>query len=129
MAKSIRSKWRRKMRNVKREKYGKKNLDQLKKILVKDDVTNMDSEMKELCTVKTATQIKEDKKAAKGDSEMDVDKKLNKKSLRDEHGTYPSWMNKRIIRNMQNRRNAKRIKEKIHGLKKLERNSVYDDWT
>lgn len=36
MAKSIRSKWKRKMRAVKRERYGQKELEKLKTIVSKD---------------------------------------------------------------------------------------------
>ena len=49
MAKSIRSKHRRKMRNIKREKFGKKELEILKKTVVKAVVAN-DVEMKDTCT-------------------------------------------------------------------------------
>ena len=48
MAKSLKSKWKRKMRNIKREKYGKKELEQLKKIA--EAAKEGDQEMKELYT-------------------------------------------------------------------------------
>ena len=48
MAKSIRSKRKRKMRNIKREKYGKKELERLKGIL--ETAQKQDVEMKDLYT-------------------------------------------------------------------------------
>ena len=50
MAKSLRSKRRRKMRSIKREKYGKKELERLKGIL--DKAKDQDVEMKDLYTGK-----------------------------------------------------------------------------
>ncbi|KAG8268348.1 hypothetical protein J6590_027509 [Homalodisca vitripennis] len=44
MAKSLKSKWKRKMRAIKRERYGKKELDRLKKML---GLNTTDVEMKE----------------------------------------------------------------------------------
>lgn len=44
MAKSLRSKWKRKMRAAKREKYGKKELEKLKMVL---GLNTTDVEMKE----------------------------------------------------------------------------------
>lgn len=44
MAKSLRSKWKRKMRAAKREKYGKKELEKLKTVL---GLNTTDVEMKE----------------------------------------------------------------------------------
>ena len=46
MAKSIRSKWKRKMRSVRREKFGKRELERLKDMIQKAEVTNV--EMKEI---------------------------------------------------------------------------------
>lgn len=50
MAKSLRSKWRRKMRAVKRERYAVKELKQLKSIL--ENVENKDVDMSDICTGK-----------------------------------------------------------------------------
>merc|ERR1711860_204367 len=91
MAKSIRSKFRRQMRNIKREHFAKKDLDRLKQCaerteeLVKDNVVQM----------KTVEEIKE---AANTSDSMDVDsnkKAIDKKTLRDEDGNYAKWMNQR----------------------------------
>lgn len=53
MAKSLRSKWRRKCRAVKREKYGVKELARLKKTLgiTDDDKPNKDEIMEDINTI------------------------------------------------------------------------------
>lgn len=51
MAKSLRSKWRRKCRAVKRERYGAKELDRLKKTLAIDE--NGDVEMPDISQIAT----------------------------------------------------------------------------
>lgn len=48
MAKSLRSKWRRKCRAVKRVRYGEKELARLKKTLGIDEAGPKDVEMKEI---------------------------------------------------------------------------------
>lgn len=139
MAKSIRSKWRRKCRAVKRERYGAKELAQLKKTLGIDENAPTDEEMKDISKIATsnifyfksihfsrctysirvtclfvcfilvtdAKTIKEEKKDKKVGMEedtpelepMDEDGKriYNKKTMKDQFGNYPVWMNKRRI--------------------------------
>ncbi|NXP56729.1 LLPH protein, partial [Heliornis fulica] len=90
MAKSLRSKWKRKMRAEKRKKNAPKELERLKKILG----TNADvimEEVKEVATVLPPKKVLEQG----DDSKMDVDNKRNKKTLLDQHGQYPIWMNSR----------------------------------
>lgn len=53
MAKSLRSKWRRKCRAVKRERYGEKELARLKKTLGIDENAPVDSDMKEISDIAT----------------------------------------------------------------------------
>lgn len=53
MAKSLRSKWRRKCRAVKRERYGKKELEILKKTLGIDESAPKDAEMSEISDIAT----------------------------------------------------------------------------
>lgn len=53
MAKSLRSKWKRKMRAVKRERYAVKELKQLKSVL--NNVENKDVDMSDICTGKFCT--------------------------------------------------------------------------
>lgn len=58
MAKSLRSKWKRKCRAVKRERYAAKELDRLKKTLGIDESATKDVEMtnlEEIATGKTWT--------------------------------------------------------------------------
>ncbi|KAL3851808.1 hypothetical protein ACJMK2_015514 [Sinanodonta woodiana] len=109
MAKSLRSKWKRKMRNVRREKFAKKELEQLKKTVAAGD--SGIAEMKEIYTVKTATDLKHEKKlkneTGKDDTVMEVDKeklKCNSKTLKDENGHYPVWMNQRRIKKLKSKR-------------------------
>ncbi|KFR06609.1 Protein LLP [Opisthocomus hoazin] len=96
MAKSLRSKWKRKMRAEKRKKNAPRELERLKKILG----TNADvvmEEVKEVATVLPAN-----------DGKMDVDNKRNKKTLLDHHGQYPIWMNSRQKKKLK----AQRVKGK-----------------
>lgn len=51
MAKSLRSKWKRKMRAIKRERYAKKELTRLKKVLGIEE--NGDIEMKNIENIAT----------------------------------------------------------------------------
>ncbi|KAF7393724.1 hypothetical protein HZH68_010543 [Vespula germanica] len=105
MAKSLRSKWRRKCRAVKRERYGAKELDRLKKTLAIDE--NGDVEMpdiSQIATVVDAKDIKESSKAkenhkADNTEKMEVDsgRVYDKKTLKDQYGNYPVWMNRRKI--------------------------------
>ncbi|NXU48233.1 LLPH protein, partial [Turnix velox] len=103
MAKSLRSKWRRKMRAEKRKKNAPRELERLKKILsTKADVVM--EEVKEVATVMTPKVVFEQG----DDSKMEVDKKRNKKTLLDEHGQYPIWMNSRQKKKLK----AQRVKGK-----------------
>ncbi|XP_003702432.2 protein LLP homolog [Megachile rotundata] len=108
MAKSLRSKWRRKCRAVKRERYGAKELDRLKKTLGINENGSQDvemSEISEIATVVDAKKIKENSKTkqdaeADGTDMMEVDSNgrvFNKKTMRDQFGNYPVWMNRRKI--------------------------------
>jgi len=107
MAKSLRSKWRRKCRAVKRERYGVKELARLKKTLGIDENAPADTEMAEISEIATVTDAKTIKESSKAkvDAEtekleqMDEDGKrvYNKKTLLDQFGNYPVWMNRRKI--------------------------------
>ncbi|KFP78859.1 PREDICTED: protein LLP homolog [Acanthisitta chloris] len=103
MAKSLRSKWRRKMRAEKRKKNMPKELERLKKILgTKADVVM--EEVKEVATVVPPEKVLEQK----DDGKMNVDNKRNKKTLLDQHGQYPIWMNSRQKKKLK----AQRVKGK-----------------
>ncbi|NXT43643.1 LLPH protein, partial [Pelecanoides urinatrix] len=103
MAKSLRSKWKRKMRAEKRKKNAPKELERLKKILgPKADVVM--EEVKEVATVLPPRKVLE-----QGDDyKMDIDNKRNKKTLLDQHGQYPIWMNSRQRKKLR----AQRVKGK-----------------
>ncbi|XP_006022538.1 protein LLP homolog [Alligator sinensis] len=101
MAKSLRSKWKRKMRAQKRRKNGPKELARLR------DVLKAGALLREVQDV--ATLVPPQKVQAPGDqNKMDTDSKRNKKTLLDEHGQYPVWLNPR----QQKKLKAKRVKGK-----------------
>ncbi|XP_064304970.1 protein LLP homolog [Phalacrocorax carbo] len=103
MAKSLRSKWRRKMRAEKRKKNAPKELERLKKILG----TNADVVMEEVKEV--ATVLSPERALRPGDDcKMDIDNKRNKKTLLDQHGQYPIWMHSRQRKKLK----AQRVKGK-----------------
>ncbi|XP_060633492.2 protein LLP homolog [Anolis sagrei] len=106
MAKSLRSKWKRKMRAEKRKKNAPKELARLQSILKTDTDAVMD-EVKDIVTVVPAEKVTE-KKDSEGESKMDMDKQRSSKTLLDEHGQYPIWMNPR----QRKRLKAKRCKGK-----------------
>ncbi|XP_051976476.1 protein LLP homolog [Xyrauchen texanus] len=102
MAKSLRSKWKRKMRADKRKKIAPKELVRLKAVLgqgEKGEITMKD--VAEVATVVPAEKVKEKPKYVElqednGDAgKMDLDSKRNKKTMLDDQGRYPVWMNQR----------------------------------
>jgi len=97
MAKSLRSKWKRKMKAVKRVRYGEKEKAVLNKML---------DAAKASGSLKTAEDIKEDA--------MDTTQKSSHShtSLKNEHGNYPKWLSKRKITQM------KKVKQKKKNTKK-----------
>ncbi|KAI5639327.1 learning-associated protein domain-containing protein [Phthorimaea operculella] len=98
MAKSIRSKWKRKCRAIKRERYAVKELARLKKMLG----------------------IKEEDKPAENDEKVEVEGEDGKKrvysskTLKDQNGQYPVWLHKRKIAKMNKvgKKNAKKRSKK-----------------
>ncbi|XP_043467913.1 protein LLP homolog [Leptopilina heterotoma] len=122
MAKSLRSKWRRKCRAVKRERYGAKELARLKKTLGIDESATAEVDMKEIteiATVVDAKTIKESSTQEKTNADemevMDEDGKrvFNTKTMRDQHGNYPVWMSKRkIMKNKKGRAKSKKATSK-----------------
>ncbi|XP_061430179.1 protein LLP homolog [Lethenteron reissneri] len=129
MAKSIRSKWRRKMRAEKRKKNAPKEMARLKAILgtdasgdtrmdeVKDVVTMVPMQkLKRAATTTTSTTTSTTKADVemKGDNaeeneSMDLDDKKNKSYL-NEHGQYPKWMNPRQCKRIREKRLRKKGK-------------------
>nr|XP_057933065.1 protein LLP homolog isoform X2 [Doryrhamphus excisus] len=118
MAKSLRSKWKRKMRAEKRKKNAPKELARLKQALSQDKKADaIMSDMQEIAIVVPAEKIRKDADVdvtegggGGGDDEgkMDLDSKRNKKTLLNEHGQYPVWMNQRQAKKLKGKRTAKK---------------------
>ncbi|CAH0404061.1 unnamed protein product [Chilo suppressalis] len=136
MAKSLRSRWKRKCRAVKRERYAVKELARLKKMLgikEEDKVTETEVMESDQVIFLDAGQINKDKKNKKAkkvseDDDEDVemssdDEKIeidgdngkkrifSTKTLKDQNGQYPVWLHKRKISKM-NKGTQKKIKKK-----------------
>ncbi|CAG9773687.1 unnamed protein product [Ceutorhynchus assimilis] len=128
MAKSIRSKWRRKCRAVKRVRYGEKELERLKKTLTNDPLNKVKteavmSEIQEVANVITIEDIEAETvatpaPAAAGPSDVmdmeEIRKEFNPRTLRDKHGAYPVWVHPRKLKstkkNKKNNKNKKKLK-------------------
>ncbi|XP_069020965.1 protein LLP homolog isoform X1 [Embiotoca jacksoni] len=110
MAKSLRSKWKRKMRAEKRKKNAPKELVRLKQALSLDKKGEaVMADMQEIATVVPADKIQKqaDAETAEGDEgKMDLDSKRNKKTLLDENGQYPQWMSQRQAKKLKGKRMA-----------------------
>lgn len=114
MAKSLRSKWKRKMRAEKRKKNAPKELARLKQALSLDKKgEEAMADIQEIATVVPAEKIKKqgDVEMAADDGDegtMDLDSKRNKKTLLNEHGQYPVWMSQRQAKKMKGKRTSKK---------------------
>ncbi|XP_005295608.1 protein LLP homolog isoform X2 [Trachemys scripta elegans] len=107
MAKSLRSKWKRKMRAEKRKKNAPKELSRLKNIL-KANADIVMEEVKEIATVVTPEKVKD-----QDEVKMDTQIKRNKKNLLDQHGQYPVWMNPRQRKKLKAKRAKGKNKSKV----------------
>ncbi|XP_053881773.1 protein LLP homolog isoform X2 [Malaclemys terrapin pileata] len=107
MAKSLRSKWKRKMRAEKRKKNAPKELSRLKNIL-KANADIVMEEVKEITTVVTPEKVKD-----QDEVKMDTQIKRNKKNLLDQHGQYPVWMNPRQRKKLKAKRAKGKNKSKV----------------
>ncbi|KAK2892659.1 hypothetical protein Q8A67_012647 [Cirrhinus molitorella] len=114
MAKSLRSKWRRKMRAEKRKKNAPKELTRLKAVLgqgEKGEITMKD--VAEVVTVVPLEKVKEKpdnvemQEQEAEDGKMDLDTKRNKKTMLDDQGRYPGWMNQRQMKKLKAKRTGK----------------------
>ncbi|XP_047542780.1 protein LLP homolog [Vanessa atalanta] len=118
MAKSIRSKWKRKCRAIKRERYAVKELARLKKMLgIKEEEKVNENEVMESDQVifldagKIGKKKKEEKPPEEEeDVEMSSDDEkvevaadngkkriFSTKTLKDQNGQYPVWLHKRKV--------------------------------
>uniref|UniRef100_A0A3Q4A9D6 Protein LLP homolog n=1 Tax=Mola mola TaxID=94237 RepID=A0A3Q4A9D6_MOLML len=106
MAKSLRSKWKRKMRAEKRKKNAPKELARLKQALSLDKKGEVImTEVQEIATVVPADKIK---KQPNVEGKMDMDIKCNKKTMMNENGQYPAWMNQRQAKKLKGKRVGKK---------------------
>lgn len=101
MAKSLRSKWKRKMRAIKSVRYGVKEKVMLDK-MVEQTLAREEVE------VKTVKDIKED-----AVMETETKSEFNPKTMLNKDGNYPKWMNKNKIKKIK-----KTNSEKKKGTKK-----------
>ncbi|XP_071039645.1 protein LLP homolog isoform X3 [Parasteatoda tepidariorum] len=123
MAKSLRSKWKRKMKAVKRVRYGEKELKRLKSIL--PNPVAIDVNMSDICTVLPKGALSKNSKPLKDEEgcsqtnktkSMEIDeskRKYHPKKMIDENGNYPIWMNRRAIKKLKekNRRLNQKTKK------------------
>jgi len=102
MAKSLRSKWKRKMRAIKSVRYGVKEKVMLDK-MVEQTLAREEVE------VKTVKDIKED-----AVMETETKSEFNPKTMLNKDGNYPKWMNKNKIKKIKktNSEKKKGTKEK-----------------
>ncbi|XP_066139861.1 protein LLP homolog [Euwallacea fornicatus] len=134
MAKSLRSKWRRKCRAVKRVRYGAKELERLKKTLANDPLTKKNSNevknliegIEEIANVITPKEIEENNQESQEESTlMDIDeirKEFNSKTLRDKNGAYPVWVHPRKIK--AGKKKNRKMKKKVSKLKPKSKKSM-----
>lgn len=143
MAKSIRSKWKRKCRNVKRERYAVKELARLKKMLgIKEEeqkeVEVMESDQVIFLDAGALKKGKKNKKSPKTEAvEQDDDVEMSSddekvevegedgkkrifstKTLKDQNGQYPVWLHKRKIAKINKIGKKTRMKTKKRSKKK-----------
>ncbi|KAB0385512.1 hypothetical protein FD755_000468 [Muntiacus reevesi] len=109
MAKSLRSKWKRKMRAEKRKKNAPKELSRLKSILKIDGDVLM-KDVQEIATVVEPKHCQEKTQCV-------TDNKRNKKTLLDQHGQYPIWINQRQRKILKAKREKKKGKSKVKAMK------------
>ena len=98
MAKSLRSKWKRKMRAIKRVRYGEKERVVLEKML--DDAKASGS-------LKTAQEIKDDAMDTTAKSEH------NHTTYQNEHGNYPKWMSRKKVDKLKKVKQTKKVNKKL----------------
>jgi hypothetical protein len=103
MAKSLRSKWKRKMKAIKRVRYGEKERVVLEKML--DDA-------KAAGSLKTALEIKVDSMDTTAKSEH------NHTTYQNEHGNYPKWMSRKKVDNLKKVKQTKKVNKKLSQKKK-----------
>jgi len=103
MAKSLRSKWKRKMKAIKRVRYGEKERVVLVKML--DDAKASGS-------LKSAQEIKDDAMDTTAKSDH------NHSTYQNEHGNYPKWMSQNKVDKLKKVKQKKKVNKKLSQKKK-----------
>lgn len=100
------------MRAEKRKKNAPKELARLKQALSLDKKGEaVMTDLEEIATVVPADKVKKETEVEMGaeeDGKMDMDSKRNKKTLLDENGQYPVWMNQRQAKKLKGKRMGKK---------------------
>nr|KAG5697103.1 hypothetical protein BaRGS_002019 [Batillaria attramentaria] len=82
---------------------------------MRDMLANQDTDMKDICTVKTTAEVKADQAKNSSEDKMELEggsaQVYDKKTKRDANGQYPPWMNQRAMRKQQ-QKNKKMKKKK-----------------
>merc|ERR1712039_68519 len=125
MAKSLRSKWKRKMKAEKRVRYGQKERDRLEKMLASAAKEEKErQEEKEKDHMEHEPQVlgaNEEKTEEKDKDAMDTSSskqapKHSSKSLKSQYGNYPKWMSNRKIQKAKTK--GKKLENKVNKRKK-----------
>lgn len=110
------------MRAEKRKKNAPKELSRLKSILKVDSDVLM-KDVQEIATVVVPKECQEKTQCVvndeKDDMKMETEIKRNKKSLLDQHGQYPIWMNPRQRKRLKAKRQKQRGRSKAKAAKGL----------
>ena len=116
MAKSLRSKWKRKMKAEKRIKYGEREEKRLIKMLeAAKELKEQDGDDKVMEPTVVESESKEHI-PADDENAMDTSAKAkySLKTMKDEAGNYPKWMSNRRVEKMK-KKNAKAKKQTSNG--------------
>merc|ERR1712117_163475 len=126
MAKSLRSKWKRKMKAEKRVRYGQKERDRLEKMLASYEAEEKErQEQKEKEVMEHEPQVlgaaEPEKTDVQDKDAMDTSSskqapKHSSKSLKGQYGNYPKWMSNRKIQKAKNK--GKKLENKVNKRKK-----------
>jgi hypothetical protein len=109
MAKSLRSKWVRKQKMIKRERYGKKELERLETMLKKAKDEQQSGQLSSQDFFKFVSPSKED------DEKMEEEaRQYDPVTKRDQYGNYPPWMKTKQIKALKRSRMTKRKGSKAH---------------
>merc|ERR1712012_1399584 len=125
MAKSLRSKWKRKMKAEKRVWYGQKERVRLEKMLASYEAEEKErQEQKEKEVMEHEPQVLGAPEPEPEKNELQQDKdamdtssskqapKHSSKSLKSQYGNYPKWMSNRKIRKAKNK--GKKLENKVN---------------